>query len=76
MTYMKRKVRVVKNGIIINGHIYELVPYNGEMLCKNCALDNKCKEMIEFPLCEILHGVNSFEATEFHIYKETPIKHV
>ena len=72
---MKRYVRVIKNGIIINGHIYELVPYNGEMLCKNCALHDKCRKMIEYPLCEILHGVNSYEATEFHIYKETPIKH-
>lgn len=47
---------MIQNGIIINGVVYELTrnyPDEHFFLCRNCQLQEKCRELIDETLCDI-----------------------
>jgi len=47
----------MKNAIIINGTVYELVPNDtGKDVCKTCALRNICYEIDAPAMCFSIHN--------------------
>lgn len=49
-----------RNCIIIDGHCYVLrePKESEESICRQCAFDKTCQEMIEWPLCEMIHKID------------------
>ena len=49
-----------RNCIIIDGHCYVLreAEHTEESICRQCAFDKTCTEMIEWPLCQMIHNTD------------------
>jgi hypothetical protein len=45
----------MKNAIIINGTVYELVPATSDDPCEDCDLHDECFENFNVSLCVYLH---------------------
>lgn len=45
----------MKNAIIINGTVYELVPATSDDPCEDCDLHDECHENFTVSLCVYLH---------------------
>ena len=67
----------IKNGIIIDGVLHEIVPMRENYSCDNCSLEEKC-DKIDFFLCVLItgwldpdeHFVNRGKVTDIKIDKE------
>ena len=56
---MKPEEQMERNCIIVDGRCYVLraAEDTEESICRQCAFDKTCKEMIEWPLCDMIHHV-------------------
>lgn len=63
----------IKNGIIIDGVLHEIVPMRENCSCDNCSLEEKC-DKIDFFLCALIAGRHNSDERFINRGKVTDIK--